>query len=129
LTSDVLTSSFRVANVQAANAGVYWLTVSNAVAIASPGMVSASVLVVQPPTDQHAVAGSTVTFSSTINRGFAGQPGLQWQFQGADIEGATADTLTLTDVKPGDAGIYTLLVTNNIDRSGTFSATLSVSGN
>lgn len=129
LTSDVLTSSFRVANVQAANAGTYWLTVTNAVGTAAPGLASSSVLVVQPPTDQHAVAGSTVTFSSTVNRGFAGQPGLQWQFQGADIEGATADTLTLTDVKPGDAGIYTLLVTNNIDRSAAFSATLSVSGN
>jgi hypothetical protein len=37
--------------------------------------------------------------------------------------------LTLTNLQPADAGIYTLVVTNNLDRSASFSAALTVSGN
>lgn len=56
-------------------------------------------------------------------------PDLQWQFAGVNLEGATMDTLVLTNIQPANAGIYTLVVTNNINRSASFSARLTVSGN
>ncbi len=36
----------------------------------------------------------------------------QWFLNGSNINGGTTDTLTITDVRPADAGEYYVLVTN-----------------
>jgi predicted dienelactone hydrolase len=129
LTRHDLTSSFAVPSVQLTDAGLYTLTITNAAGTATSLQARASVLVVQPPTDQEGLPGSTATFSASVAKGIATAPGLQWQFGGVNIEGANTGTLVLTNIQPADAGVYTLLVTNNIDRSASFSAVLKVSGN
>jgi hypothetical protein len=111
------------------DAGLYTLTITNVAGTATSPQASASVLVIQPPTDQEAIPGSTVTFSATVAKGTATAPGLQWQFGDVHIEGADTETLVLTNIQPDAAGVYTLLVTNNVDRSASFSAVLNVNGN
>jgi dienelactone hydrolase len=128
LTRDNPTSTLSVPNVQLSDAGVYKLTVTNAAGLSSQGNIDTPVLVVQPPTNQVAAVGSTLTFAAKVARGSANTPGLQWQYAGVDIEGATSESLTLTNVQSADAGIYTFIVTNNINLSTSFSATLNVIG-
>ena len=129
LTRSDLSFSLVVPSVQLTDAGLYTLTIMNSAGTATSPQASASVLVIQPPTDQEAIPGSTVTFAATVANGTATAPGLQWQFGDVHIEGADTETLVLTNIQPANAGVYTLLVTNNIDRSASFSAVLNVSGN
>ncbi len=127
LTRNALTSSLWLPNLQLSNAGLYTLTVTNQYGIAAPiSAVSASVIVVDPPVDQAGPTNSTVTFAAIIGLGTAPAPGLQWQFNGLNLDGATDASLILTNVQPANAGIYTLVVTNNVDRSVSFSAVLRV---
>ncbi|PYK98260.1 MAG: hypothetical protein DME19_13240 [Verrucomicrobia bacterium] len=55
-------------------------------------------------------AGATVVFTANST----GPPPLsyQWQFKGTNISGANSNTLTLTNVKPGDSGTYRVVVSN-----------------
>ena len=127
LTRNALASSLWLPNLQLSNAGLYTLTVTNQYSSAAPTpAVSASVIVVDPPVDQSAPTNSTVTFAATIGQGTAPTPGLQWQFNGVNLDGATNASLSLPNFQPADAGTYTLVVTNNLDRSASFSAVLRV---
>ena len=65
-----------------------------------------------------AETGSNVTFTVTAS----GQTpfGYQWQFNGANISGATSTSYTLTNAQTTNSGSYTAVVTN------TFGATTSV---
>lgn len=128
LTRNELTTTYSLPTVKTSDAGVYLLTVTNLAGYAVQGNTSASVLVVQPPLDQEAVPGATVTFTAGVANGSALPPGLQWQFNGVSIEGASFNTLTLTNIQPANAGTYTLLVTNNFNLSASFSATLKLTG-
>ena len=71
--------------------------------------VSVPVITSQPQ-GQTAVVGSTVTFAVTAG----GTPpfSYQWQFDSTNITGATASSLTLTSVQPGQAGNYLVVVSN-----------------
>ena len=62
------------------------------------------------PANQTAFAGDYVTFDVLA----AGtQPfSYQWNLNGSSLPGATNSALALTDVQPGQAGTYTVLVTN-----------------
>ena len=72
------------------------------------------------PANQYILAGSNATFTV----GATGDPTLsyQWQFNGANRAGATAASLTVTNVQPASAGIYTVVVTN---LSGVFTSVLA----
>ncbi|HVS51621.1 MAG TPA: DUF1800 family protein [Opitutaceae bacterium] len=70
-----------------------------------------------PPQNQTVAAGGLASFSVTAS-GTA--LGYQWQKNGLPISGATNATLTLLNVQPADAGIYTVVVT-----SGTSSTSAS----
>jgi hypothetical protein len=66
-----------------------------------------------PPTSQIATAGSNATFAvSNSICGFYGAPnyGYQWLFQGSSIPGATASTLTITNVQTYHQGSYSVVV-------------------
>lgn len=60
------------------------------------------------PASQTVATGASVT----LNVQATGAIGYQWQRNGVPIAGATGTTLTLDDVQPADAGIYTVLATN-----------------
>jgi|GEM_PF-6802498 len=75
---------------------------------------------VQPgPTPQVVGIHQTVTFSGMVVSG-TGPFNYQWRKDGVPIPGATSDSLTITDTKVADSGVYTVLVGN--DGGATVSA-------
>ncbi len=75
------------------------------------------------PASLTAVAGTTATLSPTIT---ASGATYVWQKDGTLISGATNATLTLTSVKPSDAGAYTVTATNSGGSVTSNAATLTV---
>ena len=66
---------------------------------------------VTPPTSQYALVGSTVVFNAFAS--WRSQPlPCQWQFNGANLPGATKSTLVLTNVDTSMAGAYSVYVEN-----------------
>ena len=76
------------------------------------------------PTNLNVVEGANAGFSVTA----AGTSPLsyQWQFNGADVIGATGTSLTLTSVQPTNAGSYTVVVTNTAGSVTSAVAVLTV---
>jgi hypothetical protein len=64
---------------------------------------NASIPIVPLPA-QSVAPGGTATFTATTSGSY------QWQHNGANIAGATAATLTLTNVQPADCGVYSVMI-------------------
>jgi hypothetical protein len=109
-----LQSSLLISNVQPEHAGLYDVIVSNpegaTTSAAATLTVNVPAKITQAPPNRFAVIGDSVTFGV----GVAGNPPLtvQWQFNGADITGATNLTLTLSNVTLAHSGPYQVLVSN-----------------
>lgn len=108
-------SSFTLNNIQAGDAGSYFVTVNNGygTATSSNAMLtvtpSAPVITAQPA-GVATLFGSTVTFNS----GASGTSPIyfQWLFNGVLISGATNTSLTLTNIQYVDGGGYSLQASN-----------------
>ncbi|HVS51327.1 MAG TPA: immunoglobulin domain-containing protein [Opitutaceae bacterium] len=61
------------------------------------------------PVSQAASAGASLSLSASAS----GSPTFKWQHNGTDVSGATSATLTIPSVQPGDAGIYTAIISNS----------------
>lgn len=83
---------------------VDWVRVYQAADPVAPPVVSV------PPTSTRATVGASAQFAVTA--GGAGSLTYQWRRNGAAVPGATSPTLTLANVQPADAGVYTVAVTN-----------------
>ena len=132
-----------------AGAGTATLTLTNVSAAASMGSydviitntagrmtsVVATLTVITPPTiasqpaSRTNYAGTTTTFTV----GISGSPSLyQWRkngvnlADGGNISGATAATLTLSNVAAADAASYDVTVTNEVGNATSAAATLTV---
>jgi hypothetical protein len=72
-------------------------------------VVQAPPSITQQPQNQVVSPGANVTFSVIAAGG-----GLtyRWRFQGAEINGATGATYSLTNVQPNQAGAYSVMVSN-----------------
>jgi hypothetical protein len=77
----------------------------------------------QTPSDQSAWAGNTVTFKSEV--GAYPSALRQWQFNNVNLPGATSDILTLTNIRPNQAGVYRIVVSGTYN-SASAEATLTV---
>jgi uncharacterized repeat protein (TIGR02543 family) len=83
------------------------------------------------PTSASKYTGQSVTFSVTASASDSGSLSYQWKVGGISISGATSATYTINSLSLGNAGQYTVVVTNT--KYGTTSiqdsniATLSVS--
>ena len=77
--------------------------------------------IAQQPSSLTVSAGSSATFT-TVAVGTA----YQWQFNGANIAGATSSIYTLTNAQPANAGNYTCIVTGANGTVTTSAATLTV---
>jgi hypothetical protein len=71
--------------------------------VASPPIIS------RQPQSQTVVAGASVVFTVMAPNG---PLSYQWLFNGTNIAGATNATLTLTNVQPGAAGNYQVIISN-----------------
>lgn len=80
--------------------------------------------IISHPQSQSVLPGKSVTFSVSAS----GTPPLsyQWRFNGTNISGATASSLTLSNVQTNDAGNYAVLVSNNDGSTLSATAILTV---
>jgi len=102
------------ADVQPGDAGNYWVVVTNAYGSVSSEMAELVVIVApvitSGPVSQTVTQGSSVSFS-VVASGTAPLV-YQWRKGGVAIGGATGSRYNLSNVQAGDAGSYTVGVTN-----------------
>ncbi len=122
--SNVLT----ISAISAADAGTYFVTVTNALGDADSAQASLVVrdpAIVSGPASTNIVAGATAVFHTVV----VGTPSLTYQwykgatilFDGGNISGASTDTLTIANVGTGDQGSYSLQVINGLSATETSS--------
>lgn len=109
-TSDSLTLS----GVQAGSAGTYTVTVTNAfgtaVSAAANVAVNTPPVITLQPGPQATVAGGAANYSVVASGALPMT--YQWRRNGANIAGATANALALTNLVAADAGNIDVVVTN-----------------
>jgi hypothetical protein len=122
-------SVFTLEDVQSTNDGVYAVTLTNPY---ESVMSSNAVLtvptyppsIITQPINQTNYAGTTASFSVTAN---GSQPlSYQWSFDGTSLDGATNATLMLSDVQSGEAGEYSVSVSNPYGETNSVTAMLTV---
>lgn len=126
--SGATTTSLTLPNVQPANAGTYTVVASNSAgSVTSSGatltvnpIVQAPVITLQPVAETIA-SGSTVVFRAAAT----GATSVRWQYNGADIVGATSPMLVLRGATAANAGSYTMIATNSGGSTTTNAATLT----
>jgi hypothetical protein len=121
-------SSYSIASAQPANAGNYDVIVNNVAGSVTSATASLTVNVPPSITTQPATQtvnqGQNATFSVVA----AGTAPLsyQWTFNGGNITGATASSLTITNAQAANAGTYAVVVTNVAGTVTSATATLTV---
>lgn len=90
--------------------------------------VTSLVTVALPVITTQPVSKTNLTGTSTSFAVVANGPGLayQWKFNGTNIAGATSDTYTIANVQTGNAGSYTVEVSNQAGSVASAAATLTV---
>ncbi|MCX7750745.1 MAG: immunoglobulin domain-containing protein [Candidatus Bipolaricaulota bacterium] len=119
---------YTIPAASSADAGTYTVTVTNPCgAVSSAGAtltVNTAPTITLHPVSQTASAGSAVTLSVIAT----GTPPLayQWKKDGTDLPGATGELYTIPAVAAGDAGTYTVVVSNPCGAATSNPATLTV---
>ena len=124
-------STLMLADLQLADAGVFSVIVSN-----SLGSVKSADAVLPPfwqrpfvvnqPQDQNPFCNETATFQ--VNAGGWPPFAYQWRFEGIPIAGATGLVLTLNNLTLGNAGGYSVVISNMNGSVTSRLATLTVVG-
>jgi hypothetical protein len=126
--SGATTATLILTNVQPANAGNYSVVVTNAAGSVTSAAAALTVLVAptitQQPQSQTVTLGANASFSVTASG--SGVLAYQWRFNGSDIPGANTATLTLNNIQPASAGIYTAVVSNSAGSVTSAGATVTV---
>ncbi len=114
--SGATNSSYSISSVQASDAGSYTVVASNSAgsatsnaAVLSVNSTSAPAITMQPVTT-NGFTGSTITLAVAASG--TPTPTYQWFKDAVAIPGATATTLTLTNVQAPDAATYFATATN-----------------
>ena len=124
-------ATYAIASAAVGDAGGYSVVVTNsagsvtsATATLTVDVPAAAPAITTQPQSQTVDASSSATFT-VVATGTA-PLGYQWKKDGADLSGATSDTLTLSSVQAGDAGGYTVTVSNTAGSVTSDAATLTV---
>src|SRR4029079_875787 len=80
--------------------------------------------ITQQPVSQTVTQGQTAIF--TVGVGGTGPFTYQWKVGSSNIPGATLPGLVLTNVQPGQAGSYSVVVANSLNTLTSSSAQLTV---
>ncbi|MEO6996394.1 MAG: immunoglobulin domain-containing protein [Lacunisphaera sp.] len=86
--------------------------------------VTAAPVIAYAPAATTVHQGETATFSVGVTG--SGPLSYQWNHNGSPLSGATSQVLSLPLVKDGDAGNYTVTVTNSLGSATSAAATLTV---
>lgn len=112
---DATNATFTVANVQLAQNGwVFSVVVSNALGTVTSTdatlVIANQPVITSQPQGQTLIRGGTAVF--TVIAAGTGPLTYQWKLNGTNVAGATATTLTLTNVQVSQAGNYVVAVSN-----------------
>ncbi len=125
--SGATSATYALTNVQTSDAGRYDVIVANSHGdvVSAPAFL----IVLEPPvvTGPQSLATnvcSPATFSVTVDG--SAPFTYRWNFNGADLPGATNATLTVANVEPSNAGSYFVVVRNAVGLAISRTATLSV---
>jgi pectate lyase len=117
LLMDATNSMLTVSNVQLSDAGAYSVVVTNLYGSATSAVAQLTVNLPDPPSiitqpqDQTVSPGGTAIF--TVTPGGSEPFSYQWYFNtNTPLANATDATLTITNVQAGDAGTYSVTVSN-----------------
>jgi hypothetical protein len=99
----------------------------SAIAAATIGMTNQAPIITSQPPNQTIFAGQNATFSVTATGTPA--PVYQWLRNAQGISGATSPTYTRSNAQAGDAGTYTVTVSNSVGVVGSSNAVLTVQTN
>ncbi|MDO8541287.1 MAG: immunoglobulin domain-containing protein [Opitutaceae bacterium] len=121
-------------NVAFADAGLYSVIVtSGTISFSSAaaqlqvfpqGTSIPPIVILAQPTDREVTAGQPVTF--TVEVSGVSSPTYQWRKDGNVIAGANAASYTIGSVQTGDAGVYTVTITDGGNTASTAGSTLTV---
>ena len=122
-------TNYTVSSLATNDSGNYAVVITNAYGAVTSSIVTLDVkagppVFLQKPLATTRFAGGTATFTSVV----VGTPPLayQWSFNGTPIAGATAAAYTLAGVTAGEAGNYSVLVTNPYGNTNSGNAALTV---
>jgi len=122
------TSNYTITGATAANAGSYDVVVGNAYGSLTSVVAQLSVLVPpsisSQPTNQTVIVGSSATFQ--VSASGTSPLNYQWWFNGTNAIGANTNVLTVTNAQTGQAGAYSVVVTNSAGSLTSSVATLTV---
>jgi len=121
-------SSLRISGVSAANQGAYHAVLSNAVSTVTSDVATLAVNlppgIATQPVGQTVEKGRSAVFA--VEASGTAPFTYQWQQDGVDIDGATADTLNIESVGAANDGDYTVIVQNLHGAVVSDAATLDV---
>ena len=121
-------ASYTISSAKTSDAGNYTVTVSNTGGNVTSSVAKLTVNLKAPtistqPKSQTIAEGKSVTFSVTVT---GSELKYQWKKGGTAISGATSSSYTISSVKPGDAGSYTVTVNNSAGTVTSSAAVLTV---
>jgi formylglycine-generating enzyme required for sulfatase activity len=124
-------ATLRITNAQLSDSGFYTVVVSNDFGEIESQPVELTVLpedllITAQPQVQTVNPGETATFAVVATG--AAPLTYQWRKDGVDIvgDGATSATLVIADAQLADAGVYTVVITNDYGSTESEAATLTV---
>lgn len=121
-------TSYAIASAQAVDSGLYTVVVSNAggAVVGGPAALSVNLppaITIQPAS---VAVGLSRPASFTVAAGGKAPLGYQWRKDGSPLAGASAPTFTLASAQAADAGVYTVVVSNDLGSATSAPATLDV---
>jgi sugar lactone lactonase YvrE len=121
-------SSYTHANAQQTDASSYSVIVTNAYGMVTSALATLTVILppvinVQPVSRLASVSNS-VSFTVGLSQGTS--PAYQWRQNGTPVSGATQSSLTLASLTWGNAGTYSVVVSNTAGSQTSSGATLTV---
>ncbi|MCU0785680.1 MAG: immunoglobulin domain-containing protein [Verrucomicrobia bacterium] len=119
------TNSYSLTNIQSTNAGDYTVVITNIAGSITSSVATLTVTsgpaITNQPQDLAVAVGQNAPF--TVGASGGAPLSFQWRFNTADISGATNSNYTRTNAQPGDAGNYTVVVSNS---SGSVTSAVAV---
>ncbi|MGO8930965.1 MAG: hypothetical protein ACLQU3_29265 [Limisphaerales bacterium] len=124
--ADATGVSLTLSNMDMAEAGIYSVVASNALGTTSIGAqltVVPIAIAIQP---QSLFAFPGITTALSVMAVGSGPISYQWQFNGANLDGATNSTLAFTNITGDQAGTYSVVVSNRFGVVSSISVAVTV---
>lgn len=126
--SGATSSSYVKLNAQPADAGNYSVVITNGIGTTNSATVTLTVnvppAITTHPQSTNVAPGASVAFTVTATGSPA--PTYQWRFNGTNIAAATTSSYTKNEVQFGDAGSYSVEVSNLVTAIVSEAAVLTV---